>query len=376
MLSHLIPLLALHSRLEPGRHDTAFLVPKQFHDALADCGRNALAIDHQLAQAFRTEMLAYSHFKPDVVIDDLAETVIMSTKIAEIPRITIRRTGTFPGCAPRNLNHRHSLLLPGSDSRYFAEFYRNSEAICGLPPPKTLADACDADVSVVPGIRAIERLPPNLAADPSYVFSGPLIVPDSEAARISQAGRDTEALLSFIDGNQSRPIAFLTLGNILAACDPLPGIVKHILEEGFAVISNVNVSDVAPNLRDRFFHRRFLPMDAVCSRADVMIHHCGSGTYQYQLMHALPSIAVGSQCYDRDDVAMRLDELGVAKYVCSPDDAPDFSGRLLRAFDECSNKSGTWFKKAQETLRALKEETARVANLFDLESVLEMALPG
>ena len=158
VLSHLIPLLALHSRLKPGRHETAFLVPKQFHDVLAECGGNPLTIDHQLAQAFRTEMLAYSRFKPDVVIDDLAETVIMSTKFAEIPRIAIRRTGTFPGCAPRNLNHHHSLLLPGSDCRYFEEFYRNSEAICGLPPPRSLADTCDADVSVVPGIRAIELL--------------------------------------------------------------------------------------------------------------------------------------------------------------------------------------------------------------------------
>ncbi len=56
-------------------------------------------------------------------------------------------------------------------------------------------------------------------------------------------------------------------------------------------------------------------MHKACSHVDFMVHHCGSGTYSYQLMHQVPAIILGSRLYDRDEIAIRLNELGAACYL-------------------------------------------------------------
>jgi hypothetical protein len=102
-----------------------------------------------------------------------------------------------------------------------------------------------------------------------------------------------------------------------------------------------------------------------------MIHHCGSGTYQYQIKHLLPAICVGSQCFDRDDVAMRLQELGVARYIPAPEEADGFVDQFRKAFDACSDPASLWYQTARKRLQAIKRETDRGSAEFGFEEILE-----
>jgi hypothetical protein len=114
-------------------------------------------------------------------------------------------------------------------------------------------------------------------------------------------------------------------------------------------------------------------MHFVCARADLMVHHCGSGTYHYPLLHGLPSITVGTQKYDRDDVAVRLEELGVSVHIPAPEECQrfveTFKSAVRRYFDP-SGELMSWTKDQIETLRL---EIERTVSAFDFAEVLRRA---
>lgn len=368
VLPHLIPLIALESMLAAGRHETAFLVPHAFHKTLESNHKNVLDIDFQIEHSFRNEMLACGHFCPDVVVDDFSFTALLTTKLSNRPRVTIRRTGVFPGSATPNNTYRHSMHSKIGPEFDFGTFYRDSEAFCGVPAPKNLADICAADMNIVPGIRSVEVLPAALCDDPTYVFAGALIVPDF----VVSSG-PIDDLRAFFENNQRRPVVFLTLGSVLEPSQSIRDMIGHMLDRGVAVISNVILFDVRPFRNEMFFHAPFLPMHTVCSKVDLMVHHCGSGTYQYAIKHKLPSICLGSQCYDRDDVARRLEELGVAKYI-PVDEASEVAETFRELFDDCVNTTSHWYRTSKRSLDLLKDESDRTAAAFNFEAVLEKAV--
>jgi UDP:flavonoid glycosyltransferase YjiC (YdhE family) len=371
ILPHLIPLVALASRLDPREYQTTFLAPKCFHHSLRSLGHHVQDIDYDVHHPFRGELMAYEQFRPDLVVDDMSTTALLSTSLAGIPRIAIRRTGIFPGVAPRNSAHRHSLMYPSLTDRF-----ENCEEICGVPQPKTFADIFASAASIVPGTRSVEILNSVSNASLHYWFSGPLILPDKSVYELSGGNHleTTKALSSFVDVNSRRKIVFLTSGTMLNGWNLLLDVVCHIIQSGGAVVSNIDVHGIEPSLRERYFFSPFLPLHEVCSSAHFMIHHCGSGTYQYQLLHLLPSICIGSGCYDRDDVAARLEELGVAKYVPSPEENPDFLSQFRMHYDECADVAGAWYANAKHQLAQLKAESERTSAAFDFGAVLHAAV--
>ncbi len=161
-IPHLIPLLALASRLDPKRHDARFLLPQMLHGAVADLGYRVLDVDYQNGQAFKAEMQAYDAFRPDVVVDDLGLTALLSTTLSRVPRVTVRRTGVFPGATPRNGAHAHSCI--GDYPHYFDRYprlplYRRCLEEHGVAPPTSLVELCAAHMNIVAGIRSVELLP-------------------------------------------------------------------------------------------------------------------------------------------------------------------------------------------------------------------------
>jgi hypothetical protein len=366
VLPHLIPLMALESRLEAGRHETAFLAPLPFHRTLRSKNRRVLDIDYQLDHPFRSEMLAHGRFRPDVVVDDFSLTAFMTTKLANKPRITIRRTGTFPGTPPRSDNYRHSAYRLDVD---FEKLFRNSDALLGVRPPQSIVELCDADINIVPGVSSIEVLPAPVRVDPTYVFSGDLILADSDVP--SDAIVDAEGLLCFFERNHSRRIVYLTLGTVMKASESVREVMRYILDCGAALVSSIDLPDVKPSRREMFIHEPFLPMNTVCSNVHLMIHHCGSGTYQYAIRHRLPSICIGSRCYDRDDVASRLEQLGVAKYIFDTDYGQGLSEMFRKIFHDCIDDASDWYKAAKEGLGILNSENDRTATTFRFDTVLD-----
>src|SRR5262249_51128727 len=66
---------------------------------------------------------------------------------------------------------------------------------------------------------------------------------------------------------------------------------------------------------DRFLVTGFTNIQQMVDSADVVLHHCGHGTLHTILLAGKPSLTLGSGEYEREDNAMRLEELGWGKHL-------------------------------------------------------------
>lgn len=368
VVPHLAPLMALALKLDPVAHEVGFLAPARFHASVRSLGKQVLDIDYRPERAFQDEMSACTRFRPDVIVDDFSLVTLLTATLMDLPRVTIARTGAFPGYVPRDANHCHSCE---SIARFdFAANFSESESCFGIPAPESFADVCAAHASIVPGIASIEQLPFDADDRPDFFFSGALDLPDRLMPIPDGRTRPDEAAMSeFFERHAQRRIVFVTLGSVLAPSDSIRRAILHMLDAGVAVVSTVGMTDL-PAGYDRLFHYApFVPMHAVCSRVDMMVHHCGSGTYQYAILHGLPSLCIGSGFYDRDDIGRRLHELGVGRFIPG-DDAALFMEKFRDGFDACIDPSSAWHAQAMRRLEALKRENDLASRRFDLESIL------
>jgi hypothetical protein len=287
--AHLIPLLALNRLLAGAGLTTAFLLPLKAHRSAREIGVDVLSIDHAgYKTGFRTEMIAYARFTPDVVVDDSSTTTGFTTTLKKLPRVAIQRTGIFPGGVPRNRKHTHS-----GEALIEVKKLPDVTAL-GLAQPKTFADLFNGDVKIVPGIRSIEVLPDHLRNDPSYYYCGPLLTDDYLVQRTSRSGsagrslsdyQEFESLQRFFEANKGRKLVYATFGTIATAGPRLIGCIKDLVRKGIAVVTSLKLGENIEFGEGLYYQASYLPMHLVCSRADLMIHHCGSGTYHYPILH-------------------------------------------------------------------------------------------
>src|SRR5262245_52142819 len=109
-VSHSIPLIALSRMLDKAAFKVAFLLPRGRHPLAARFGLDTVDIDYLYDQhSFRNELRAYGLFSPDVVIDDTNSVTGLTTEFVNLPRVTIQRTGLFPGSVPCDLSYEFSL---------------------------------------------------------------------------------------------------------------------------------------------------------------------------------------------------------------------------------------------------------------------------
>lgn len=372
-VAHLIPLVALDKMVAGSRIETAFLVPRVLHKILRDAGANVLDVDHE---GFATEMQAYSYFDPDVLVDDCSYSTSTATALTKVPRVTMLRTGMFPGAAPRNKSHHHSLTL--IDNAAFADV-----TFLGLPQPESGQDFFRANIHIIPGIKSIEVLPPRLREDESFVYSGPLIMNDYMVSQLGVDGltglnlsglRNFDSLKKFFAANRDRRIIYVTFGTEAAPRPQLLDSISHLLKSDMAVITNIKLDGLGPAEQALYYYASYLPMHFVCSNVDLVIHHCGSGTYHYPILHNVPSITIGTQCYDREDVALRLEELGVSIHIPSPDECDHSVEAIRLAIEKYFEPSGTFFLNTMRNLSLLNEEIKQTSSSFDFEAVLNRAL--
>jgi UDP:flavonoid glycosyltransferase YjiC (YdhE family) len=370
-ISHGIPLLALKKRLRDASIQTAFLAPRPFHDELRRFGAELLDIDYS---GFRTEMMAYGEFAPDVVVDDMSITTGYACALSGVPRVTVQRTGIFAGATPRNANHQHSLGLNIAQLP--------DVTFLSLPQPRTLSDLFRADIKIIPGIRLIEVLPAHLQNDPSYFYSGPLFLDDLLVVSKRPSGAEGsdpkqfesfKSLEAFFDANKDRRIVYVTVGTVASATKELLDCLKYLVSQGVAVVSSISLPGLSPAEQALYYHAMYLPLNFVCSKVDLAIHHCGSGTYHYPILHNLPSITVGTKCYDRDDVAVRLQELGGAIHLGATDEREDFFADFKDSIDRYFESAGVLRREMQKRLAALNKEVRETAEAFDFEALLHKA---
>jgi len=373
-LSHLLPLMALNKMLANTSIETAFLVPGEQHAMLRERGVPILDIDHS---GFRSEIPAYKRYAPDVVVDDASLSTGAATLFTGVPRIAIHRTGMFPGDVPRNPKHGHSMHLSAAD----LQSGWKALAHLGLPAPKVLSDLFRAPYKIVPGIPSIEILPPALQDDPTYFFAGPLVMDDYLVGNISGGkygfslsnSKNLGPLQEFFERHRDRNRIYVTFGTVARANQEVRDGLQFLLNKGIAVVSNIKLDDLNEAQQALYYYAAYLPMHYVCANVDVMVHHCGCGTYQYPVMHKVPSIIVGTQCFDRDDVGMRLEDLGTSVYLPGPQENENFVSDFKRTIEQFFADSGRLLKEKKANLAALNQEVERTVKNFNLEYVLQTA---
>lgn len=365
VLPHGIPLVALSRREDLRNDDRVFLVPKNDQRLMAMLEVPTLPIDHDIG-SFATEFQAYDRFQPDVVIHDMSFTTPFAAKMRRIPAISILRTGTLPGDDPAFAALPHSLAVNLDAVMDVTRF--------GIAQPRSFYEYFRGDANIVPAIPAIEPLPTDFSDSSRIFYSGPLLTDDRLALAPADGSpavlsSDFSPLDRFFDRCSGRKIVYLTLGTvaILLLHRALPQCIARLLAEGVAVVTNIKCE--AATSSEWAFHARFLPMHYVTQRCDLVIHHCGSGTYQYALLHRRPTLTVGTMRRDREQVAVRLQELGVSVHLGAPDDSDEFVDRFtaaaLAALQRPANVA------AQD---AIRDEIERTRDAFRMRDVIDAAL--
>jgi UDP:flavonoid glycosyltransferase YjiC (YdhE family) len=393
--SHLVPLFVLNQRYFRRMEGICnhFLLPAHLHSKYVQGGISVLPIDfspfdgedlaqisredpqHQMQQRYAqyTSKIeeAFRLSQPEVVIED---NELLSTLIATrqgIPRISIFRTGLFRSIEKhkRNPAHMHSMEKTGMG--------RGLDASLILHPQKKISqlyrkflkttylrddvdcfmDYLNARTKLIPGIPSIEVLPGDIPDRESYFYTGPLLVEDNPSDKL------TAELDAFFYRNRSRKTVFITTG--MVDQDNIQDILQCLLSKGYAIVSTRNLADPG-KAGEQFFHNGFVSLNYICDKVDLVIHQCGSGMYHYPLLHRKPAITLGTQCYDREDVALRLQERELSRHVPSANDDRNF----IRIFEDALLAFEKDQLASSAELGKVRDEIHRTMLDFDMEEVI------
>ena len=182
-----------------------------------------------------------------------------------------------------------------------------------------------------------------------------------------------EMVEKFFQKNKDRIKIYLTLGftNPPEISARARQCIQYLLKRNAAVITNTKAFQEPHIYGDQYFYSPFLPMDQVCSKVDLMIHHCGSGTYNYQIKHQVCGIALGSKCYDRDEVASQLQSLNALIYIPADYNDDLFYEQFYKAVDILLNKSSREIAEQKMALSLLSLETKRYDAEFNIEKTVQ-----
>lgn len=381
-LSHLIPLYVLHHKYirKSEKISNKFLVNNNLQVFLKMQGIDCVPMDFFTEDdllltsndnlklknyVLEKEKEAYEIVKPTLIIED---TSLSSPLIAEknnIPRISIQRTGVFRSIDKkyRNSNHVHSLQKGSNTER--SSFYTNLDQI-----EPSLANDSDTSflkqygnpkVKIIPGIPTIERLPDDIQERESYFYSGPLLVMDKPSKVLSAR------LEEFFNLNKQKPIVFITTGTVDKT--PIEKFIEFFVKRGYAVITTCNC-EINEAYKDAVFYNKLLPIHYICGLSNLVIHQCGSGMYHYPIMNGVPSLTIGTQCFDREDIALRLQELGVSGHIPHPDDDANYWNVFLEKVSQFENNSLINY----DMMDSLRIEINETMSNFDMEKVIQYAL--
>lgn len=378
--SHLIPLFVLHQRYlrRIESIDNHFLLPKEKVGLFTQKNIKAVDVAYNIEGSqtssyleigralFDLEREAYNKIKPHIIIED---NCFGSPLIAErmgIPRISIHRTGFFRSIDPglRIPNHCHSVEKGEGFKRAANVMDFLSRKNWTTSPSKEedfLRNYLKAKTKLVPGIRSIEVLPLELRKDDSYFFCGPLLVEDSPSDELLRQ------LDSFFKANQHKRKAFITTG--LIDKSSITSHIDYLLKRNYAVITTLK-HDIKPGYSNSYIYNSFLPLNLICSKVDIFIHQCGNGIYHYPILNEKPSITLGTQCYDREDVALRLQQVGVSKHIPHPEDDKNYLELFATSIEQFENGTLTNFS----VLTNLKREVYETMLGFNAQDMIDFTL--
>jgi UDP:flavonoid glycosyltransferase YjiC (YdhE family) len=382
--SHQIPLLALARRFRAAmdsKLQIMFLLPNRDKptDDQDSSARSAARQHFDFIDAViwpedyygsperlaQMELKVYREFAPDIVIDDFNEATTLAMQSWRIPRISIQRTGIFPSVLVRNPAHCHSALKswirvldhPRIPIITRAAIYSRIKRYL---EPDYFFRCFEADSKLIPGIPGIECLPPSLQGDSSYDFCGPLILETPES--------QFPGLEEFFDQNRDRKIIFVSVGLFQRPGLAIRRCIAQLIREGTAVISTFPPAELDDQCGSRSFVRSFLPLDRVCSEVDLVVHQCGSGIYHYPLLHRKASVTIGTQCYDREDVARILEARRLSVHIPAPEECTEFEEQFCRTVLNCLERPHDFFDS--ELMLRVSAEIRSTMEDFDFRQLL------
>ncbi|MEC3875862.1 glycosyltransferase family protein [Chryseobacterium salviniae] len=376
-LSHLLPLYVLQQKYlrDNSGIKNHFLVNDNSQKLLTMQGIDFVPVNYTLKEnllkpgspqeikedIIDMEKRAYEIVQPSLIIED---TSMLSPLIAEknkIPRISIQRTGIFRSIdkSHRNEKHVHSLEKgnTGNSSENPSVLFTSNEDF-NAP---FLTQYAHPKAKIIPGIPTIERLPENIENRNSYFYSGPLVVMDKPSKNLSVR------LEEFLCNNKGKPVVFITTGTIDKT--PIENFIEFFVQRNYAVITTCYCG-INEKYSREILYNKILPLHHICGISDLVIHQCGSGMYHYPIMNRIPSLTLGTQCYDREDVALRLQELGVSAHIPHPDDNPEYWNIFLKKIEQFENKTLIDYKMMDD----LRNEINETITDFNMEKVIAYAL--
>ena len=379
-LSHLIPLYVLHQRYLKinTKIKNQFLVKSELQPLLMTQGIECLPIDYNLKgdlimtnnllsikeRIVEMEKEAFAIVKPSLIIEDNAFSTPLIAEKNQVPRISIQRTGFFRSIDKRYRNdkHIHSLEKGGSLGESL-NFYDLKESIHENYGRHFLKHYLNSKAKIIPGIPTIERLPVDIENEDSYFHCGPLIVMDKPSFNL------LNRLNEFVRANSQKKIVFITTG--LIDTTPVEEFIQFFIKRNYAVVTTCSCNtDITDAYEQEFFYNRSLPLNYICSISDLVIHQCGSGMYHYPIINRVPSLTLGTQCYDREDIALRLQELGASRHIPHPHDNPNYWNIFLELVKRFEMNELVDYNMIER----LRIEINNTMLNFEMEKVIQYAL--
>ncbi|MBD3907111.1 hypothetical protein LNP80_02495 [Chryseobacterium sp. C-39] len=379
--SHFIPLFVLHQRyirkdrkicnfflindkkkLEIGN----FGVKVVNQDYSIELNGNNIISQEIIKGIVKKEKLAFKEVNPSIIVEDCCFSSPLIAEKKGIPRISIHRTGFFRSVqnTEKHVNHIHSIekdQFNNDKSTKLISFFSRNKINDPVDDMDYLKNYLHCKAKIIPGIKSIEVLPADIQDRDSYFFCGPLTVEDNPSKKM------LEDLHVFFETNKGNKVVFITTG--LIDNTSINEFIDILFDKSYAIISTVDII-VNDNNKYKFLYSRVLPLNYVCSKVDLVIHHCGSGIYHYPIMNDVASITIGTRCYDREDVAVRLESLKVSRHVPHKLDNPKY----IDVFKDCLNLFEQKRLCDYSTLKKLKKEIYETMLSFDIGEVIKYAL--
>lgn len=380
-ISHLIPMYVLQQKYL--RNNTGiknqFLVNSNSQRFLMMQGVECVPIDYGFEEELmmsknllkinkrvvEMEKQAYEIVNPSLIIEDTACFTPLIAEKNDIPRISIQRTGIFRSIDDRfkNDKHIHSFHQASSFAKSVSpsNLYNSEVSIFNDSDLSFLEQYIKPKAKIIPGISSIECLPENIENKESYFYSGPLLITDKPSADLSNR------LDEFLNNNKQKPIVFITTGTIDKA--PIENFLEFFVKRNYAVITT-SKCEINDKYKREIFYNKLFPLNYICGISNLVIHQCSASIYHYPIMNRVASLTIGTQCYDREDIALRLQELGVSGHIPHPDDNADYWNIFLELVDRFEKNTLSDFNMINKLRNEINETMAN----FKMEKVIEYAL--
>ncbi|UZO82185.1 hypothetical protein NBT05_06845 [Aquimarina sp. ERC-38] len=377
-LSHMLPLLALNNKYNTSMN-SYFLAHNDLQNFLKRKGVSCVPIDYfgdktkhlknrkqAIEYVMKKEKEAYEKIKPTLIIEDCSLTSPLIAEKNNVPRISIQRTGFFRSIdkSYRNPNHLHSMEKADSVQPSFAESSKTASRLLQnskFDDQNNFSVYKSAKAKIIPGIPSLECLPDNIENRPSYFYSGPLFIKNKPSKNL------LIRLGIFFELNKGKPIVFVTTGTVDKT--PVEKYIEYFAERNYAIITT-NDCKISEQYKHNVFYNKLLPLNYICKISDLVIHQCGSGIYHYPLITKTAFLTIGTQCYDREDIAQRLQKLGVSGHIPHPDDNPNYWNIFKKLMNKFEKNTLTDYNMMDR----LKNEIDKTMANFRMEEVIKFVL--